>query len=95
MATTCRGMSATRAKDVTDALRGLVMMSIIFGAFIGILALQVYLVATFVDGLDAPAWLTTMTCIGVAVAGLSGLSLIPVYMEWRCTRRERDEIRSG
>jgi len=56
-------------------------MSIIFGAFIGILALQVYLVATFVDGLDAPAWLTTMTCIGVAVAGLSGLSLIPVYIE--------------
>lgn len=91
-----RGGLATLAKGVADDLRGSLILLALFGAFVGILAIPVYLMAILVAGLGAPTWLTIILCVGLGSAELSGLLLIPHYLdrleERREERREREEF---
>ena len=80
MTTTRRGVIATSAKDIVDVLRGSLILLTIFGGFIGILAIPVYLTATFVAELGGPAWLTIATSVGLGSAELYTLVLIPRYL---------------
>ena len=83
MATTRSGAAAPQGKDITDALRGSVMLIAIFGVFIGLLATPIYLVGSFIAGLGVPVWPTVLVCIGVAGAELYGLVLILRYLSRR------------
>lgn len=73
---TAQGRSMTaRVKDVTDAVRGSVVLLALWAALIGILAAPIYLTATLVDGLSASAWPTILLCIGVGIAEFCGVVL--------------------
>ena len=47
-----RGRTTTRAKDISDAVRGSAFLLALWAALIAILAAPIYLAATFVDGLS-------------------------------------------
>ena len=68
--------AAARAKDVSDTVRGSVMLLAVCGALIGILAAPIYLAATLVDGLSVSAWPTVLLCIGVGIAEFCGVILV-------------------
>jgi len=74
---------AARVKDITDAVRGSVILLVLWGVLIGILAAPVYVTATFVDGLGASAWPTILLCIGVGIAEFCGGVLVLRYLDHR------------
>lgn len=86
------GTRNDRAKDVTDAFRGSVALLAVLGAFIGALAVPVYLLAVFMAGLGWANWLNALCCAALAAAELYGLVLIPEYLDRRDDRREREEM---
>jgi ABC-type microcin C transport system permease subunit YejB len=62
------GGIATRLKDITDTLRGSLILLTLWGTLIGILAAPIYLTATFVDGLGVSAWSMVLLCVGAGIA---------------------------
>ena len=74
---------AARLKDITDAVRGSVLLLALWGALIGILAAPIYLTATLVDGLSASAWPTILLCIGVGIAEFCGVVLVVRHLDHR------------
>ena len=67
---------ATRARGITDTVRGSAVLLALWSALIGILAAPIYLTATLVDGLAASAWPTILLCIGVSIAEFCGGVLV-------------------
>lgn len=81
---TAQGRSMTaRVKDVTDAVRGSVVLLALWGALVGILAAPIYLTASLVDGLSASAWPTILLCIGVGIAEFCGVVFILHHLDHR------------
>ncbi|HEX6841143.1 MAG TPA: hypothetical protein VF113_06435 [Stellaceae bacterium] len=74
---------AARVKDVTDAVRGSVVLLALWGALVGILAAPIYLTASLADGLSASAWPTILLCIGVAIAEFCGVVFILHHLDHR------------
>jgi hypothetical protein len=74
---------AARTKDITDTVRGSVMLLAVWSALIAVLATPIYLTATFVDGLSASAWPTILLCIGVGIAEFCGVILVLRHLEHR------------
>jgi hypothetical protein len=74
---------AARVKDITDTVRGSLMLLVLWSALIGVLAAPIYLTATLVDGLSASAWPTILLCIGVGIAEFYGVVLVLRHLDRR------------
>ena len=77
------GTHSGRAKDVTDALRGSVVLLAVLGVFVGTLAVPVYFLALFMAGLGLANWLNALCCAVLAAAELYLLVLIPEFPRYR------------
>jgi hypothetical protein len=84
-----------RRKDIADALRGSGALFAILGAFIGLLAVPVYFVASFLSGLGWADWINALCCVALAAAELYVLVLIPEYLDRRDDRREREAMETA
>jgi hypothetical protein len=84
--------SRPRAKGIADVIRGSAILLPLLSACIVALSTPVYFAASFIAGLGAPTWLTAALSIGLCIGELSGIAFIPVYLDRRDDRREREEI---
>ena len=84
-----------RTRDIADALRGSAALFTILAAFVGALAVPVYLLASLLAGLGWADWLNALCCVGLAAAELYVLVLIPEYLDRRDDRREREEMEAA
>src|SRR6185312_4348868 len=82
----------TRRKDIADAARGSGTLFAILAVFVGLLAVPVYFLAGFLAGLGWAGWLNALCCVGLVVAEVYVLVLIPEYLDRRDDRREREAM---
>lgn len=81
MKTTAGDSFVTSAKDIACVLRGALVMLAVLGAFILVLAMPVYLAASYIGEWGGPSWLAISASAALAGAELYGLGLFATYLE--------------